>query len=108
MTSSAQTGKTALPLKGLKILVCEDEFLIAQEISITLRDVGCEVLGPVPFVDDARALLAQETPDGAVLDVNLHGELIFSFAEDLLERRVPLVFASGYESDSFPAAFRQC
>jgi two-component SAPR family response regulator len=108
MSNSVVTDGNALPLQGLRVLVVEDEFLIAQEISLTLKQAGCEVMGPVPFVDDARALVAEATPDGAVLDVNLHGELIFSFAEDLLARRVPLVFASGYDSESFPAAFRQC
>ena len=107
MSNSAPTGKAG-PLQGLKVLVVEDEFLFAQEISLTLKEAGCEVLGPVPFVDDARELVAEATLDGAVLDVNLHGELIFSFAENLLARSVPLVFASGYDSESFPAAFRQC
>lgn len=101
-------GQRTMPLKGMRVLVVEDEFLISQEISQTLRDAGCEIVGPVPFVDDARELVKNDTPDGAVLDVNLHGELIFSFAEELMARRVPIVFASGYDAESFPAPFRLC
>ena len=81
---------------GHRILVAEDELLLAMEIRRFLEDWGCLVLGPVPSVSRALALLAEEAPDGAVLDVNLKGELAAPVAEALAAREVPFVLLTGY------------
>jgi CheY-like chemotaxis protein len=101
--------KLAMPepcLEGRRILVAEDEYLIAFDVRDALVHAGAEVLGPVPSVDDAAALLERETDiDAAVLDVNLRGDMVFAVADMLQKRGIPLVFATGYAADSLPERF---
>jgi DNA-binding response OmpR family regulator len=96
------------PLQGLRVLVVEDEFLIAQDIRRILRSEGCEVLGPVAVIDAAEEIAARETLNGAVLDVNLRGDLVFLLAQKLLVQGVPILFTTGYERDNLPEAFTSC
>jgi two-component system, response regulator PdtaR len=79
-----------------RILVVEDEFLIAMELDITLSSAGYQVLGPAPNVSAALGLLRAERPDAAILDVNLAGEWITPVAEVLRAMFVPFILASGY------------
>ena len=89
---------TAKRLSGLKVLVVEDSFLIAEHVSSVLRKQGCEVLGPAPRLAAGLALVERgPPPDCAVLDVNLHGELCFPIAKALARRAVPFVFLTGYD-----------
>ena len=81
---------------GLRILVAEDELVVAMEPEALLTGLGHVVLGPVPTVGQALALLARERPDVALLDVNLGGERATPVAEALLERGVPFVLVTGY------------
>ena len=93
-------------LQGRRVLVAEDEYLIAFDVRDALVRAGAEVLGPVPTVEDAAALLDREANiDAAVLDVNLRGGMIFAVADALQERGIPLVFATGYDTESLPARF---
>jgi DNA-binding NtrC family response regulator len=90
-------------LHRCRILVVEDEYLLADELALELEDEGAVVLGPVSNVQHALALLDSEaTPDGAILDVNLGGELAFPIADALIGRGVPLIFTSGYDPAVFP------
>ena len=87
------------------MLVVEDEFLIAMDLELLLRRHGWRVLGPAATVDQAlRLLLAGETPDVAVLDVNLRGEPVMPVAEALRARGVPFVLASAYDRHGLAAA----
>ena len=79
-----------------RILVVEDEFLIAMELEQTLRHAGYEIVGPAPNVRAALALLREERPDAAVLDVNVTGERVTPVAEVLRAMIVPFILASGY------------
>ena len=89
---------TAQSLSGLKVLVVEDSFLIAEHLCGILRQKGCEVLGPAPRVAAGLALVERgPAPDCAVLDINLHGELCFPIAEALASRAIPFVFLTGYD-----------
>jgi len=93
-------------LQGCRILIVEDEFLLAEDIAHVLDDAGATVLGPVPSVLDALELIAAEKRiDFAVLDVNLHGEMVFPVADALAERSVPFAFATGYDEWSLPERF---
>jgi two-component SAPR family response regulator len=87
-----------------RILVVEDEFLIAMELNDTLRRAGYDVIGPVPDVDAALKLLKAERPDGAVLDVNLAGQWVTPVAEVLRAMFVPFILASGYVAADLGAA----
>lgn len=93
-------------LSGRRILVVEDEYVIAHEIATVLTRCGAAVVGPVPTVDRALALIGSAEPiDSAVLDINLRGELAFDVADRLSERMVPFVFATGFSQSFVPARF---
>jgi CheY-like chemotaxis protein len=83
-------------LQGLRILVAEDEVLILMEIEDMLREIGCEIVGPVATVDAALAAIRRNDLDGALLDMSLHGERITPAAEELVARGVPFVLCTGY------------
>jgi two-component SAPR family response regulator len=85
-------------MKSSRVMIVEDEALVAMMVEDMLGDLGCEVVGSFGAVDDALAFLigGQPAPDGAVLDVNIGGEMVFPVAEELRERGVPFVFATGY------------
>jgi CheY-like chemotaxis protein len=94
-------------LEGLKILVVEDNLLLAEVTKILLEDSGCQVVGPAGWLQRGLELAQDETLDGAVLDINLHGEMSFPIAEALSARGVPFVFVTGYEDRSIvPLAYR--
>lgn len=93
-------------LRGSRILIVEDEYLLADDLCEALGNAGAEVLGPLSSVKDAAAYVAGEgSIDAAVLDVNLRGEMIFSVADSLRERGVPFAFATGYDETILPARF---
>ena len=101
----------ALSDSPLRILVVEDELLVAMNLEETLGDLGYEVIGPFPTLAEARVALdceLREGLDGCVLDVNVRGELIFPLARDLQAHGVPVVFCTGYaETGLIPAFFDQ-
>ncbi|HET6521233.1 MAG TPA: hypothetical protein VFG47_15635 [Geminicoccaceae bacterium] len=92
-------------LAGKRVLVVEDEVLLALQLSDALREEGCVVVGPVARLARALALIDDdEEIDGAVLDINLAGTFVFPLALRLRERGVPFVFATGYDgSVAYPA-----
>ena len=84
---------------GRRILVVEDEYVIAMEIAGVLEDCGAEIVGPVGSVGEALDLVSrQRLIDGAVLDVNLGGERVFPVARLLAARSVPYLFVTGYDA----------
>lgn len=94
-------------VQGLRVLVVEDEFLMARLLEDVLNAYGCEVVGPVPRLDRAMDAARTETLDGAVLDINLAGEVVFPVAEELLSRDIPFIFATGYSTASLPPRFHE-
>jgi CheY-like chemotaxis protein len=84
-------------LCGRRILIVEDEYLLATDLADFLQDHGAGVVGPVGNVPAALGLVQRERLDGAVLDINLRNELVYPVADALLERGVPVVFCTGYE-----------
>lgn len=83
-------------LIGRRILVVEDEFLLAMELETLLERHGCTVLGPVPTVRQAMAMLDGEQPEVVLLDVNLKGERATPVAMALRNLGVPFVLLTGY------------
>lgn len=98
-------AKQAAGLTGARILVVEDEALISMLIESMLEDWGCQVVGPVGSVAAALQLVNREGLDGALLDVNLGNEEIFPVAEALLEKRVPMLFLTGYDRTGLQARY---
>jgi CheY-like chemotaxis protein len=87
-------------LRGKRILVVEDEALVAMLIEDGLLDAGAKVFGPASTVDEALLLIDQAASDGgldgAVLDFRLEGEVVLPVADRLAALGVPFVFATGY------------
>lgn len=93
-------------LRHCRILVVEDEYMLADELQRELSRAGAVVVGPVPTVAMALDLLAREADlDGAVLDVNLGGDLVYPVADALAGRKVPFVFVTGYDAQALPPRF---
>ncbi|HKY81619.1 MAG TPA: response regulator [Sphingobium sp.] len=93
-------------LAGKRILVVEDEYFIASDLTRALATEGAIVVGPVG--DVARGLrLAENSLDAAILDVNLEGTMSYPIAERLAEESVPYMFLTGYDDWSLPAAYKE-
>src|SRR5947208_10923865 len=86
----------AATLKGLRVLVVEDEMMVSMLIEDMLTDMGCTVVGPAARLDEAIDMVKASELDCAVLDVNLGGQPIFPLADLLRERGKPFAFATGY------------
>jgi CheY-like chemotaxis protein len=96
-----------ISLQGKRILLVEDEYVLAMDMQRVFAERGALVLGPVASVDDALDLIeAGEQIDAAVLDMNLQGEMAFPVADELLERGTPFVFATGYDQSVVPVRYR--
>jgi len=96
----------ATSLAGRRLLIVEDEFYLAQDLAQDLSARGATVIGPVPTVDDALDLIEDtDQIDGAMLDLNLQGELAYPVADALIARGVPFVFTTGYDASSIPSRY---
>ena len=91
-----KTERSAGALNGLSMLVVEDETIVSLLVEGMLMDLGCDDVWYASSVDEALGILAEHTPDAAVLDVNLGGEPAYPIARRLAEAQVPFVFATGY------------
>jgi DNA-binding response OmpR family regulator len=92
-------------LEGLRVLVVEDEVLIAMMLEEMLHEAGCVMVGPASRVEKAVEAARAEPIDLALLDVNLAGEKVFPVADALARRGVPFVFLTGYGRSSLPAPY---
>tara|TARA_R110002110_G_scaffold84618_12_gene219899 strand:+ start:2403 stop:2891 length:489 start_codon:yes stop_codon:yes gene_type:complete len=90
----------ALLLAGRRILVVEDEFFVGLEIVQTLEAAGADVTGPLRSLDDAEEVVAENSFDMAVLDVNLDGKYAIDLALDLRRRGTRVVFATAHADDT--------
>ncbi|MBR0670230.1 response regulator [Neoroseomonas soli] len=89
-----------------RVLVIEDEALVAMLVEDALLDAGFGVIGPARSVSEAMALLDAEVPAAAVLDLNLGGETSLSVADVLTARGIPFVVATGYGAAGLPPGHR--
>jgi CheY-like chemotaxis protein len=102
------SGPSLRWLRGARVLVLEDEALIALDLEAMLLDAGWSVMGPAGTLDRARALLARRAPMLACLDLNLGRETSHDLARDLLAQGVPVVFVSGRDARALPEDLRRC
>lgn len=95
------------PLTGRRVLVVEDESLVAMLLETILEDMGCIPVGPAGTVEEGLAMVADPAPlDGALLDVNVAGRQVFPVAGALKARGVPFVFSTGYGESGLPDEWR--
>jgi CheY-like chemotaxis protein len=94
-------------LEGIRVLVVEDEFLVAMLIEDMLTSAGCVVAGPIPRLSDALDAVDRGTYDAAVLDVNLGGDRVYPVADALSRRNVPFVFITGYGTSGLPGEYAE-
>jgi len=88
-----------------RILVVEDEFLVAIHIGSILEDDGLQVVGPVGSLREAIKLASDENLDGALLDINIAGDRVDDVADILARRQVPFMFLTAYGRDHLPKNF---
>lgn len=91
---------------GRRILVVEDEMIVSWVLEDLLADLGCEIVGPAAYVDQALAMLESTSIEAAILDVNLDGQMSFPVADALASRGVPFAFTTGYRRDSLPIEYQ--
>jgi DNA-binding response OmpR family regulator len=103
LAPNAQTGNVeALP----RVLVAEDEYLLAVMLEDDLRANGFVVVGPFTRLEEANAAASAEEFDIALLDVNMNGKMAYSIADVLIERGIPFIFLSGYGRAMLPEHLR--
>lgn len=94
-------------LNGKRIVVVEDDYLLATDMCRDLRASGAVVLGPAPTPFYAQQLIRRNNIDAAVLDIRLHGTTVFELAAQFQDRGVPIIFVTAYDRSELPARFRQ-
>ncbi len=92
------TDTEQLSLDGLRVLVVEDNYVLAESMRWALQGLGCEVVGPVPTAEKAFELMGAAQIDAAILDIDLQGLSSTPIARKLGEMGLPFLFLTGYES----------
>ncbi len=100
------TEERTKSLFGTRVLVIEDEYYLAADLSRALADAGAEVIGPVGTLAEAQATVEAGGFDCAVVDMNLRGSIAHAVADQLGARRVPFVIVTGYDRASLPDSLR--
>lgn len=93
-------------MKGKKVLIVEDSYLLALMLEDMLTDYGADVVGIAPSVAIALKAMEDHTIDIACLDINLGSETSFPIADALAMRGIPFVFVSACEADVVPPVHR--
>ena len=95
------------PFADRRVLIVEDESLVAMLLETILEDMGCVPVGPAATVEEGLQMASEGEPvDAALLDVNVAGKQVFPIAEALRERGVPFVFSTGYGEGGLPDEWR--
>lgn len=95
--------------RGGKLLIVEDEPLLAMQLSHSLKDYGWDVLGVAGSIEDANRILSDKSrPDAAILDVDLGGSPVFPLARSLRRSGIPFIFCTGYEDLDYSSEFSSC
>ncbi len=103
--SEAGAGGGAQRLNGRCVLIVEDEYLLANDLERGFQQIGITIVGPVPSLDRAMALVADKAIDLAVLDIQLDGDKVYDVADALVARDVPVLFVSGYDRSDIPRRY---
>ncbi|MGH7011416.1 MAG: response regulator [Caulobacteraceae bacterium] len=91
---------------GLRVLVVEDESLLAMLLEDMVTELGCRVVGPVGALSEALEIAKGSPPfDCAILDIDLHGVKAYPIADALAERAIPFIFTTGYGREHLAGRF---
>ena len=90
---------------GVKVLVVEDEGLVAMMIERMLEGLGCDVVASVARISQALVVAGEADIDLAVLDINVAGAPVFPVADILRARGIPFIFSTGYGASGLPGEF---
>jgi DNA-binding response OmpR family regulator len=101
-----QMADAGTELTGLRLLVVEDDYLVAADMCSSLRRRGAAIIGPVASVRRGRELARQQRPDAALLDINLSGHLAFDLAHALASEGIRTIFTTGYDAAFLPESLR--
>jgi two-component sensor histidine kinase/HAMP domain-containing protein/CheY-like chemotaxis protein len=99
------TRSTLLPMVGNRILVVEDEPLVAMNLSKSLAELGFDVVGPYSTLAKAAIAAVEIEVDAALLDVNLSGKTVYPVADILASKDVPFAFITGYGTEALPSKY---
>jgi CheY-like chemotaxis protein len=94
--------------RGLRVLVVEDEAIIAALIENALVEEGCSVIGPVATLARALEAIEKTKVDAALLDISVNGRDTYPVADILAARGVPFIFVSGFTLKDLPTSYRHC
>jgi two-component sensor histidine kinase len=97
---SLPANSSSKKLPGERILIVEDEALVAMILEDQLADLGISVAATCASVPDAMRAIENNAPQAAILDVNLRGQLVYPVADRLMDRGIPFVFVTGYGRES--------
>jgi DNA-binding response OmpR family regulator len=91
---------------GGRVLVCDDNLLIADVVAEFLRECDLKPMGPVGRLESAMQMARERALDGAILDINLNGRPCFPVCAVLSARRIPFMFLTGYPHAAIPVEYR--
>ena len=92
---------------GQRILVVEDEMMVAMLLEELLTAFGLEIVGPTSRLGKAAEIASNQMIDAALLDVNIAGDDVYPVAKILAERGIPFTLVSGYAAGSIDTAYRE-
>ncbi len=96
----------AARLGGKRVLIIEDEYLIAEDMRTAISALGAEVIGPFSDVGDARAFAISLDLDLALVDINVRDGRSFPLIDVLLEQEVPILLVTGYAREALPQQYQ--
>jgi CheY-like chemotaxis protein len=106
--ASPGLGRRRARHAGRRVLIVEDEAMIAGLIQSILSAAGWSVVGPVATLERALETIDRERLDAALLDVRINGRDVYAVADVLMRRRIPFVFVSGFTRKQMPPGYRDC
>jgi response regulator RpfG family c-di-GMP phosphodiesterase len=92
-------------LSGCRVLIVEDEHLLAMDLEDTLKTQGARIIGPYGNLDAAYRRAERDHFDVGIIDINLRDEAAYPVADELMRQRIPFCFCTGYEASVVPDRF---
>jgi CheY-like chemotaxis protein len=99
-------GRKSMHDRLLRVLIVEDDPLVAMDMEDMAEQCGCTVVGPVASVGEALAAIEENPPQGALLDINLGRDLVWPVADLLNAMSIPFLFATAYDGSVLPERLR--